>query len=44
MNYENEGYGIVMEVTRQMTIAARQEEQEWMALSKVSETSPTTTN
>lgn len=44
VNYENEGYGIVMEVTRQMTIATRQEEQEWMALSKVSETSPTTTN
>jgi hypothetical protein len=26
--------GIVMEVTRQMTIATRQEEQEWMTLSK----------
>lgn len=26
VNYENEEYGIVMEVTRQMTIATRQEE------------------
>ena len=34
MNYENEEYGIAMEVTRQMTIATRQEEQEWMTLSK----------
>jgi hypothetical protein len=42
VNYENEEYGIVMEVTRQMTIATRQEEPRMDGpIQNITETSPT---